>query len=229
MPSDAELVAQFGVSRMTVTRALNELRAEGLIERVQGVGTFAAHLFRVASTLRIRDLHEEITARGHRHHAEVHVARQEARQRGRGAAAGPGRRRAGVPHADRALRGRRAAAVRGPLRQPVQRARLPGQRLHADHADAVPAAGGAVLGGAVFDRGGATHRARGQAAGHRPRRALPGGAYAAPSARRCRSRPRGWCTRARATCCRENSSHEPGHRTTPARAAHAAADRGLPP
>jgi GntR family histidine utilization transcriptional repressor len=78
MPSDAELVAQFGVSRMTVTRALNELRAEGLIERVQGVGTFAAQLFRVASTLRIRDLHEEITSRGHRHHAEVHVARREA-------------------------------------------------------------------------------------------------------------------------------------------------------
>jgi GntR family transcriptional regulator, histidine utilization repressor len=72
------LVAQFGVSRMTVTRALNELRAEGLIERVQGVGTFAAHLFRVSSTLRIRDLHEEITSRGHRHHAEVHVAREEA-------------------------------------------------------------------------------------------------------------------------------------------------------
>lgn len=77
MPSDAELVAQFGVSRMTVTRALNELRSEGLVERVQGVGTFAAHLFRVASTLRIRDLHEEITSRGHQHHAEVHLARQE--------------------------------------------------------------------------------------------------------------------------------------------------------
>jgi len=78
MPSDAELVAQFGVSRMTVTRALNDLRTEGLIERVQGVGTFAAHLSRVSSTLQIRDLHEEITSRGHRHHAEVHVARQEA-------------------------------------------------------------------------------------------------------------------------------------------------------
>jgi GntR family transcriptional regulator, histidine utilization repressor len=77
MPSDAELVAQFGVSRMTVTRALNELRSEGLVERVQGVGTFAAHLFRVSSTLRIRDLHEEITSRGHQHHAEVHSARQE--------------------------------------------------------------------------------------------------------------------------------------------------------
>ena len=78
MPSEAELVAQFGVSRMTVNRALRELQSERLIERVQGVGTFAAHLVRVASTLRIRDLHEEITERGHRHHAEVHVARQEA-------------------------------------------------------------------------------------------------------------------------------------------------------
>ena len=77
MPSDAELVAQFGVSRMTVTRALNELRAEGLIERVQGVGTFAAHLSPVSSSLNIRDLHEEIIARGHRHHAVVHLARRE--------------------------------------------------------------------------------------------------------------------------------------------------------
>jgi GntR family histidine utilization transcriptional repressor len=77
MPSDAELVARFGVSRMTVTRALRELQAEGLVERVQGVGTFAAHLYRVSSTLTIRDLHEEIVARGHRHDAEVHVKREE--------------------------------------------------------------------------------------------------------------------------------------------------------
>jgi GntR family histidine utilization transcriptional repressor len=77
MPSDAELVAQFGVSRMTVNRALRELQAEGLVERVQGVGTFAAQLHRVSSTLTIRDLHSEIVARGHRHHAEVHLARQE--------------------------------------------------------------------------------------------------------------------------------------------------------
>jgi len=74
MPSDAELVAQFGVSRMTVTRALRELQTEGLVDRVQGVGTFAAHLYRVSSTLTIRDLHEEIVSRGHRHDSEVHVA-----------------------------------------------------------------------------------------------------------------------------------------------------------
>ncbi len=78
MPSEAELVAQFGVSRMTVNRALRELQGEGLIERVQGVGTFAAQLHRVSSTLTIRDLHDEITDRGHRHEARVQLVRQEA-------------------------------------------------------------------------------------------------------------------------------------------------------
>lgn len=77
MPSEAELVGQFGVSRMTVNRALRELQSEGLVERVQGVGTFAAALNRVSSTLTIRDLHEEITGRGHTHEAQVHVKRKE--------------------------------------------------------------------------------------------------------------------------------------------------------
>ena len=77
LPSESELVAQFGVARMTVNRALRELQSEGLVERVQGVGTFAAQLHRVASTLTIRDLHAEIAARGNQHHAEVHLARQE--------------------------------------------------------------------------------------------------------------------------------------------------------
>jgi GntR family histidine utilization transcriptional repressor len=74
MPSEAELVALFGVSRMTVNRALRELQTAGLVDRVQGLGTFAAPLQRVASTLTIRDLHEEIEARGHRHHVEVSIA-----------------------------------------------------------------------------------------------------------------------------------------------------------
>jgi GntR family histidine utilization transcriptional repressor len=77
MPSEAELVEQFGVSRMTVNRALRELQAEGLVERSQGVGTFAAPLHRVSSTLTIRDLHEEIESRGHHHHAGVHLQRAE--------------------------------------------------------------------------------------------------------------------------------------------------------
>lgn len=77
MPSEAELVALFGVSRMTVNRALRELQTEGLVQRSQGVGTFAAPLHQVSSTLTIRDLHEEITERGHQHHASVHVQRAE--------------------------------------------------------------------------------------------------------------------------------------------------------
>ncbi|MBV8501431.1 MAG: histidine utilization repressor [Paucibacter sp.] len=73
LPSEAELVSEFGLSRMTVNRALRELEQEGLVERVQGVGSFAAQLHRISSTLTVRDVHEEIVARGHRHEARLHT------------------------------------------------------------------------------------------------------------------------------------------------------------
>lgn len=78
MPSEAELVARFGLSRMTVNRALRELQADGLVQRTQGRGTFAAPLHRVSSQLTIHDLHEQIEARGHRHQAHVVLQRSEA-------------------------------------------------------------------------------------------------------------------------------------------------------
>ncbi len=71
LPSEAELVEQFGLSRMTVNRAFRELHQDGLVERVQGVGSFVAQLNRISSTLTVRDLHEEIAARGHRHDTRV--------------------------------------------------------------------------------------------------------------------------------------------------------------
>lgn len=77
MPSEAELVVRFGVSRMTINRALRELQTDGWVERVQGVGTFAAHPQRVATTLSLRDLHEEIEARGHAHQSTVHILKAE--------------------------------------------------------------------------------------------------------------------------------------------------------
>jgi GntR family histidine utilization transcriptional repressor len=73
LPSEAELTQTFGVSRMTVNRALRELTAEGLVQRMQGVGTFVAQLHRIASTLTVRDLHDEIAERGHLHEARVHT------------------------------------------------------------------------------------------------------------------------------------------------------------
>lgn len=77
MPSESQLMQRFSVSRMTVNRALRELQTEGLVDRVQGVGTFAAALHRVASTLSIADLQEEIEARGGRHAARVQLHRAE--------------------------------------------------------------------------------------------------------------------------------------------------------
>ncbi len=71
LPSEAELSAQFGLSRMTVNRALRELHQEGLVDRVQGVGSFVAQIHRISSTLTVRDVHDEIAERGHRHEARV--------------------------------------------------------------------------------------------------------------------------------------------------------------
>ncbi len=71
VPSEAALMAQFGISRMTVNRALRELAAEGMVTRVQGSGTRVAELHRISSRLTIRDIHEEVVERGHVHTTRV--------------------------------------------------------------------------------------------------------------------------------------------------------------
>ena len=65
VPSEATLMSQFSISRMTANRALRELSAEGLVVRVQGSGTRVAQLHRISSQLVIRDIHEEVAERGH--------------------------------------------------------------------------------------------------------------------------------------------------------------------
>jgi GntR family histidine utilization transcriptional repressor len=71
VPSESALQQQFGVSRMTVNRAMKELAVEGLVTRVQGSGTVVAQLHRISSTLAFRDIHEEILERGHVHSTKV--------------------------------------------------------------------------------------------------------------------------------------------------------------
>lgn len=71
VPSESALMRQFGISRMTVNRALRELAGEGMVRRVQGSGSFVAELHRISSTLTIRDIHEEIVERGHLHATRV--------------------------------------------------------------------------------------------------------------------------------------------------------------
>ena len=71
VPSEAALMQQFGISRMTVNRALRELAAEGLVTRIQGSGTRVAQLHRISSRLTIRDIHDEVVERGHVHTTRV--------------------------------------------------------------------------------------------------------------------------------------------------------------
>jgi GntR family histidine utilization transcriptional repressor len=71
VPSEAVLQQQFGLSRMTVNRAMTELAAEGLLTRIRGSGTVVAQWHRISSTLAVRDIQEEVVERGHRHSCVV--------------------------------------------------------------------------------------------------------------------------------------------------------------
>ncbi len=71
LPSESDLVKTCNASRMTVNRALRELVAEGYIERIAGVGTFAAETKAASHPLDIRNIAEEIAERGHSHSCEV--------------------------------------------------------------------------------------------------------------------------------------------------------------
>ncbi|GAA0823344.1 histidine utilization repressor [Colwellia asteriadis] len=70
VPSENELTQQFDVSRMTARRALQELTEQGILVRSQGAGTFVATFKSQSSLLEIRNISDEISERGHSHHAK---------------------------------------------------------------------------------------------------------------------------------------------------------------
>jgi len=71
LPSERELVQQFGCARMTVHHALRELEDEGLIERRQGLGSYVAQLHPISNVLQVRDIRDEIAERRHVHATRV--------------------------------------------------------------------------------------------------------------------------------------------------------------
>jgi GntR family histidine utilization transcriptional repressor len=71
LPSEHELCRSFGVSRMTVNRAMRELAAEHLVRRVPGLGTFVAEPVAESSLVDIRNIAAEVVKRGHQHRAVV--------------------------------------------------------------------------------------------------------------------------------------------------------------
>ncbi len=64
IPSENALGPELGVSRITVNRAFAELAQEGLLRKVQGVGTFVARARPRFGLMTIHDIAEEIAARG---------------------------------------------------------------------------------------------------------------------------------------------------------------------
>ncbi|MDR0227424.1 MAG: histidine utilization repressor [Burkholderiaceae bacterium] len=71
VPSELELVQEFGVARMTANRALRELAEQGVIVRVAGVGSFVAEEKPQSTLLHIANIAEEIRQRGHEHRFEL--------------------------------------------------------------------------------------------------------------------------------------------------------------
>lgn len=69
IPSENELVGQLGLSRMTINRALRELAADGVLLRIQGLGTFVAEGKNHTSVFEVRNIADEIRERGHAHAA----------------------------------------------------------------------------------------------------------------------------------------------------------------
>jgi GntR family histidine utilization transcriptional repressor len=73
LPSENDLVVQFGISRMTVNRALRQLMEQGRIRRVAGVGSFVADEKPQANLLQIASLSDDIRRRGHDYLCKVIV------------------------------------------------------------------------------------------------------------------------------------------------------------
>jgi len=63
LPSERELMARHGVSRMTVRQAIAGLADDGLVYRVQGSGTFVADPAKVTKSLHLTSFSEDIRGR----------------------------------------------------------------------------------------------------------------------------------------------------------------------
>lgn len=64
LPTENELIEEYGVSRITVRQALASLASEGLVERIQGRGTFVSRKKTVKGTIRLTGFLEDLMAMG---------------------------------------------------------------------------------------------------------------------------------------------------------------------
>lgn len=71
IPAEITLAEDFGVSRMTVNRAIKELEAERVLERRQGSGTYVAQQKYNNAHIEVRNIAKDIRERFHHYHAQV--------------------------------------------------------------------------------------------------------------------------------------------------------------
>jgi GntR family histidine utilization transcriptional repressor len=74
--SENELARRFGVSRLTVQRAIRELVAEGRLTRVQGSGTFVAAKPKGFSLFEVRGIADQVRQQGGDPQTDVLIQRQ---------------------------------------------------------------------------------------------------------------------------------------------------------
>lgn len=77
IPPEVELARQFGVSRMTVNKAIRDLAEAGVLIRYAGDGTYVAERKAESPLLDVNNIAEEIARRGHAYRAELVFVREE--------------------------------------------------------------------------------------------------------------------------------------------------------
>jgi GntR family transcriptional regulator len=70
LPSESEMTAAYGVSRITVRQALGDLQKEGLIIRLQGKGAYVAQPHATQRLHRLEGLAEALAAQGQAVHSK---------------------------------------------------------------------------------------------------------------------------------------------------------------
>lgn len=71
LPSEDQLAVEFGVSRMTMRKSLNDLTEAGLIYRRHGLGTFVSNSTMQRDHTRLTDFFADCRENGHLPHAQL--------------------------------------------------------------------------------------------------------------------------------------------------------------
>jgi GntR family transcriptional regulator len=98
IPSESALAEQYGVTRMTVRQALEQLSSDGVLVERRGLGTFVAEPRATYRKLnRLSSFRDEVGVEGHKVDTEVKAREVVSPRRMSGASSGssPARRRSG--------------------------------------------------------------------------------------------------------------------------------------